>query len=213
MRALQHRVHDLVSLKLGVDGVHVDPVHHDVGDSKLAEIEYTAQHVAVELHHTTFLVMQFDSAAQLVVSGQDVGIVAHPGAEQAQHMADQQLHGIGHRRKHGHDETQDGRDCERQALRIDDGVSLRQHFREHDDKNGHHESGVNDPGFAEELEKEAGGERGRGDVDQVVAEQECADQLLPGEQEMVHDASALVAVLLKRMHAGARSRGHSRLGA
>jgi hypothetical protein len=37
VRTLQRRVDDLLGRKLGVDGVHFGPMHHNVGDAQLAE--------------------------------------------------------------------------------------------------------------------------------------------------------------------------------
>ena len=80
-------------------------MHHDVGDGELAKIEHAAEHVAVELHHAAFLVVQVDGAAQLLMRRQHVGIIADIGAEQPQSVAHQELHGGRYRCEHRHHET------------------------------------------------------------------------------------------------------------
>ena len=100
MRALQRRVDDLLGRQIDVDRVHRGPVHHDVRDGELAKIEHAAEHVAVELHHAAFLVVQVDGAAQLLVRRQHLDVVADRDAEQAQSVADEELHGGGDRREH-----------------------------------------------------------------------------------------------------------------
>ena len=81
MRAFQRRVHDLLGGQIDVDRVHRGPVHHDVRDGELAKIEHAAEHVAVELHHAAFLVVQVDGASDFLVRREHVDIVADIGAE------------------------------------------------------------------------------------------------------------------------------------
>ena len=74
---------------------------HDVGYGELAEVEHAAEHVAVELHHAAFLVMQLDGAAKLLMGAEHLDVVTDIGAEQPQGVPHQELHGGGYWREHG----------------------------------------------------------------------------------------------------------------
>jgi hypothetical protein len=187
-------------------------VHHDVGDGELAQIEHAAQHVAVELHHAAFLVMQRDGAAQLLMGRQHLGVVADEGTEQPQGVADQELHGGGHRREHRHYEADGGRDGKRQLVGVDDGVGLGQHLGEQHDDNGHHHGGIGHSSLAKKRQEEARRQRRGGDVGEAVAEQDGANQPFADEEEPVDDAGVAIAVLLEGMHARARGSRQRRLG-
>ena len=212
MGAFQRRIDDLLGRQFHVDGVHLGPVHHDVGDGELAQIEHAAQHVAVELDHAAFLVMQRDGAAQLLMRRQHLGVVADGDAEQPQSVADQELHGGGYRRKYRHEEVDGGCHRKRHLVGVDDGVSLGQHLDEQHHDHGHHHGGVDHPCLAEDREKQARGKRGGGDVGEAVAEQDGADQSFADQEEPVDDAGVAIAVLLERMHARAGGGRQRRLG-
>ena len=211
----KRHVDDLVGRQLGVDRVHIGPVHHDVGDRQLAQVEHAAQHVAVELHHAAFLVVQLDGAAQISSCADSTSTSSLTiDAEQPQGVAHQELHGGGHRREHRHDRALTiGATASAMRSAIDDGVGLGQHLGEHHHQHRHHHGGIGDAGIAEEIEQQAGRQRRGGDIGEVVAEQDRADQPLAGEQQAVDDAGAVVAILFQGVHAGARRRGQRRLRA
>src|SRR4029078_8247785 len=118
------------------------PVHHDVRDGELAKIEHAAEHVAVELHHAAFLVVQVDGASDFFVRREHVDIVADIGAEQPQSVAHQKLHGGTYWREHLDHEIDEWRDRKRHAVGVDDGVSLGQYLGEQHHQHCHHGRGV-----------------------------------------------------------------------
>ena len=188
MRALQRRVHDLLGGQIDVDRVHRGPVHHDVRDGELAKIEHAAEHVAVELHHAAFLVVQVDGASDFLVRREHVDIVADIGAEQPQSVAHQELHGGSYRCEHLDHEIDERRDRKRHAVGVDDGVSLGQHLGEQHHQHCHHRRGVGDADLAEQRQQQTGGQCRSGDVGEVVHEQNGADQSFPRCQQTGDDA-------------------------
>ena len=105
----------------------------------------------------------------------------------------------------------DRRNKKRHAIGVGECVRLRQHGREDDDEDGHDTGRVDDADVAHELDGKARGERGGEHVDQRIAEQNGADHLLGRREQAVDELRLLVAVLLERMHAGARRGGQARL--
>ena len=69
------------------------------------------------------------------------------------------------------------------------------------------DGGVDDADIAEPRQQNAGGERGRGDIHRIVAEQDRAEQALARGQQPVDDLRAAIAVLFQPRHRRARRRG------
>ena len=179
VRALERGIHHLIGGQVDVDRVHLGPVHHDVGDGELAEIEHAAQHVAVELHHAAFLVVQVNGAAQLLMGGQDLEVVADRDAEQPQSVARTRncMAAVTGASTATTKRTR-GSNSKSHAVGVDDGVGLGQHLGEQHDEHRHQHRGVGDAGVAEQGQEQAGGKRRGGDVGEAVAEQDGADQSL-----------------------------------
>ena len=199
--------------KVGVERVHLGPVHHDVGHGQLAKIEHASQHVAGQLHHAAFLVVQLDRAPDLFVRREHLGVVADGDAEQAQGVADEELHGARHRREHRHHEIDDRRDGKSHAVGVEDGVGLGQHLGEQHHDHRHHHGGVGHALLAEQGQEQAGGERRSSDIGKRVAEQDGADEALADGEQIIHHPGTRVAVALERVHLGGRGPGERRLGA
>ena len=66
-------------------------------------------------------------------------------------------------------------------------IGLRQDLGEHDHQHGHHQRRVDHADVAEPDQQDAGGERRGGDVDDIVAEQQRADQPLAHGHQAVDD--------------------------
>ena len=107
---------------------------HDVGNGELAQVENAADHVAVLLHEGAFLVMQLDHAAHLLVGGQHVLGAADVGTEQPQDVLHKVFDGHDHRAEDRHQHAQHRRDGERDAIAVDERVSLGQHLAEDEDE-------------------------------------------------------------------------------
>ena len=85
-------------------------------------------------------------------------------------VADQELHGAGHRREHPHHEIDDRRDGKGHAVGIEDGVGLGQHLGEQHHDHRHHDSGVGHALLTEQRQEQAGGEGRGSDISERIAE-------------------------------------------
>src|SRR5262249_51721131 len=133
-------------------------------------------------------------------------------AAAAQDMAHHVLHEPDDRAQRPDDAAHGGGDQQRQLVGVVDGIGLGQDLAEDDDQHGHDDGGVDHPTVAEQHDEGAGRQRGGQDVDQVVAEQHGADDLLHMATQAIHHAGLLVALALQRMHARPRGGGERGLG-
>jgi hypothetical protein len=76
-----------------------------------------------------------------------------------------------------------------------DRVGLGQHLGEDHHQGGHDQGGVGDAGLAGELDQDVRGERGRQDVEQVVAEQQRPEQALLLLQQAFDHGGATIALV------------------
>ena len=146
------------------------------------------------------------AARMLAASSRRVGVISRirrtmtwmavvSGAQQHDHDA----HDRGHEQGHAVGERQ--------------RIGLGQHRREDDDEQRHDAGCISDAGRADQHHGQARCQRRGQDVDQRVAEQHGADQLLGLLQQPVDEAGTRVAFLLQRVHARPRRRGQRRLAA
>ena len=156
-------------------------MHHDVVDGEITQIQHAAEHVAVILDHPAFLMVQGDGAAQLVMGGEDRTF--HLEAEQAHHAAHDELHPGHDRTEEAHNDGDWSRDGEGEPVRVRQGVGFRQDLGEDQDQEGHDQRGPENGIAAKHpFEQLADNHRG-GDIDQVIAEQDRAQQAFPvGDQ-------------------------------
>ena len=68
---LEHGLHHLLRRIVGADRDHLGAVDHDVGDGEIAQVEQTAEHVAVLLLDAAFMMQKIDRPAQFLVGGQE----------------------------------------------------------------------------------------------------------------------------------------------
>jgi hypothetical protein len=172
----------------------------DLLDRHVGQIEDRAQHLAFVTLLLAFAGVQVDGAAQLLLAlvRAEAGIVVQ--AEQPQRAADDRLHGPGHGPEHDDDGPHHRRHGQGQAVGIVDRVGLWQDLGENQHQDRHDDGGVSDPGLAEPADQQARGERRGHDVDQVVAQQDDADQAFLGGEETVHQLGTVVALLFQRVH-------------
>ena len=88
---LEHGLHHLLRRIVGADRDHLGAVDHDVGDGEVAQIEQTAEHVAVLLLDAAFMVQEIDGSAQFLVRGEESPVDPDPKSEQAENPAHQHL--------------------------------------------------------------------------------------------------------------------------
>ena len=79
----------------GIDHRDILAMDHDVAHFEVAKIQNAAQHVAVDLHHATFVMMEVDRAAQFFVRGKHLLLVIHVETENPERVTDDELHGRG----------------------------------------------------------------------------------------------------------------------
>ena len=166
---------DLFRRVVGVEHLDLAAVAHDFVHRAVGEVERAEQAVAGLFFHRAFGMAERDGSGDLFADGGDatVFVAAHAeGVEEAAHEeADEGDDG-------GEDDDQDaddGSDAGGDGFRIGDGECLWQHFAEDQDEDGHDEGGQRDAAVAEETGEERGGQRGREDVDDIVAKEERAD--------------------------------------
>ncbi len=208
---------DDVEIIVQVDAEDLLTRHHDVIDGDVLEIENRQQHalVATRDHAAGFV----DHGAQLV-TGQAVGAaadIAH--AEQAQQaigdaidQPDQRVEQLEQRFQHQRGRIGD-------ALRIHGGHGLGRHFgkdQHHDGQHGGRDGRTRD--ITEVMDRDDGRQRGGQVVDEVVADQDDADQAVrTGKQAGNTLGAALTAlgavtetVAVDRHHAGLGTREEGR---
>ena len=211
MLAFQYLVDDLLGGIVDVDRLHLGAMDHDVEHLQAPEIEHAAEHRRIALGDGAADGLQLDGAADLLVRRQDVGRVVALGGCQPQDQADDELDRRGQRTEERDDDPHDRRHEQRHAVGESQRVGLGQHRREDDDEQRHDRRRVDDAGGANHHDGDAGGERGRQDVDEGVAEQHGADHFGGLAQQPIDEAGLRIALLLQRVHARARGRGERRL--
>ena len=87
----QHLAHQILRRQVGIDHHHFGAVNHHVGDLKLAQIQQPAEHVAVVLFDTAFVVNQVYRPAQPLGRRQQRLIVTDLDAEQPHQQPDDRL--------------------------------------------------------------------------------------------------------------------------
>ena len=104
------------------------------------------------------------------------------------------------------------RQDQRHAVGAQQRPGLGHDLGEDHDQHADDERGVDDARRAEQRRQHRRRERGREDVDHVVAEQDGAHRLVLAVEQRVHDRRALVALLGEPVHARPRGAGDRRLG-
>jgi hypothetical protein len=104
-------------------------------------------------------------------------------------------------------------DGEREAIRIGDGPGFRQHLGEDHQRQCHGDGRIGDAALAEQGQEHAGRQRRTENVDEVVADQQRADQPVLAGQQRVDVFRARIARAFQRVHARPRCRGQRGLGA
>lgn len=129
--------------------------------------------------------------------------VLHIDAENLQQAANEPLDRCCDRRKQKHHHTHDRRDDHRKLVGVGDGERLRQDLGKHQHQGRHRQGRVGNAAVAKQPGEQHRGQRGGEDVDQIVAEQQRADQPFARFGQLADEAGAFVACLLALHHARA----------
>ena len=105
-------------------------------------------------------------------------------------------------------------------LRVGRGECFRRYFREDENYDSEDDGGEQDAKVAVEAQADEGAERGGGDIDEVVAEEDGADEAVGVFEQVAGAFGALVAfvrevfefVAVERHHRGFRGRKKRREG-
>src|SRR6516165_8682038 len=150
---------------------------------------------------------QIDGATQFFAWRQNRLNPADRHAEAAQDPPHQPLDHAQNWRKQADGSLHRARHHQRHAVRGVERRRLRQNFRENKNHQRHRESRINDAGFAEMSEQQAGRQSRSGDIGEIIGEQDCAKEPLAGPHQPVDDAGVTVALLFQTHHRRARGCG------
>ena len=206
----QHLGDDGVHRLVGVDQRDVAAMGHDVAHRAVAEVEHRAQHRLLGGRRVVGLAV----AVQLDGAAQHVGLLFGVRRAVDAHAAAGRGRSARSRRRRAPSApgsasvtTIDGASDQRHPVGAQQRPGLGHHLGEDHHQDADRERGVDDAGRAEQRGQHRRGERGREDVDHVVAQQHGAHRLVLAVEQGVDDGRALVALLGQPMHARPRGAG------
>src|ERR1700722_11332188 len=135
-----HLAHQLLWRQVGVDKPHFGAVNHHVRDGDLGQFQKAAEHIALVALDFAFAMQDVDRAHQFFMARNARVALAERDAAQAQDAAHQDLDRAHDRTEYGHEEGNQRRDEQRNAIRIGDSDGLRHHLAENDNQRGHDRS-------------------------------------------------------------------------
>ena len=193
---------------IGIDHLHPGAVRHDLFDADLVQVEHRGQHgLCFAVVGIAVGAMQLDHAAKfflaicfvcVLLADQAVGEHAKRNRQRAQND-DDDTHG---RRNH-----------QRVFVGIGERVGLWHHLGEHNQNDGHGDSGPQHARIIQNRDKDRCRQCRSNDVHGIVADQDRSDQPLAVVTEVLDKAGSLVALAGKLAHAGIRCCGKRCLGA
>ena len=212
MRAGQNIAHDLIRRSIGIDGAHRGSVHHDVADFQLLEVEQAAQLVTIFLDERLVAMQHLDRTAQFLLRAQHGPTGGKIDATELQDRAHNAVHRTGNRAEDQDDQRHAACNGKRKPVWTGNRPGFRQHFREDDQNDRHCQRGISNARIAEQVQKDAGGNGGRQNIGEVVADQKRTDQPVATTDEALDQPCALVAIMFERVHPGSRRRRQRRFG-
>ena len=150
-------------------------MHHHLVDMGVAQIENTAQHVAIAFAHTAFLMVQVDGAAQFFMRRQQAAGTGTGKSGGAQNRARNKLQQLGEGCENADQNAQQPGGAQRGLVGRLNGVGFGQNFGKDNDQHGHHQSCVDNPRLAEQPQKNTGCQHRSQNIDQIIAEQNRAE--------------------------------------
>ena len=185
---------------------------HDVRYVQIGKVEQTAKPVPVRLHHAAFHVQKIDSTTQFILPG--LGrIVLGANAQQGNQPVDQPFHGSHRRSEHLGEHMNIGTHPQGKIVRIGNRPCLGEDLGKNQHDHGHHQRCIDNAGLPEQMDEQAGGKRGRQNIDQIVAQQQRTDHPLLDLQQLVDRLRSRLTVLFLLVHACTGRCGQRRLGA
>ena len=203
----EHLAHQLFCRKVRIDHHHFGAMNHDVGDVEIFQVEQAAEHVAILLLDTAFMMHQIDRTAQPLGRRQQILMRANRNAQQ---LHQEPHHHVDHGEKRAQDQQHPlhrPRDQKRDTVRCIDRHRLRQHLGEDDDQRRHHAGRIQHADLAEPCREHAGCERRRANVGEVIADQKRTDHALAMLKQPRDDAGLTAALHFQPHHARAGRTG------
>ena len=173
MGARHDRLHERALPVVEVEARDLVLRHHDVVHGDLPEIQQPHQHGAVAVRHPQTRLAHH--RAELLRAEALLAALRDPYPEQPQQAVGEPVHGPDQGVEEPQQRSQDPGRGEREPFRLDGRRGLGRDLGEDDDDDGEGDGRERDPRLAEQLEGRPGGERGREDVDEVVAEDDEPD--------------------------------------
>ena len=167
--------HEVVPVVVEIHAFEFVARHHRFADGNVFEFEHAEQHF---LLFAVFGIIPagLDDAFQFFVAQCFFDGVVGFDAERAQDEADDSVQKGNQWREEAHQAGEDARDRQGDACCMQRSIGFRRNFRKDEDNDGENDGGVEDAEVAVETDTDNGTERGGGDVDEVVAEQDGADE-------------------------------------
>ncbi len=190
-------------------------VGHDLADLDILQFQNRAQHGAFVadflFFHLILGPVQLNGTAQLVEIAGKTDLI--PGiAKQLQDKAHNTGNRAGNRGKQENHQSDHRRDQQRRLVRMTDGIGLWQYLSKDQHQNGHADGGIDNASLTEQLDHQAGSQRGGQNIDQVVAEQDRTDQPLLALTQVIDQTGTLVAGLGELVHLGPGGSGQGSFG-
>ena len=182
MLTVHQQLDDLVHFIFDVDTADLVARHHDVIDGNLLEIQDAHQHALVLVGNQR---AGFVHHGAQLVGAELLGIhIGGKDSQQAQHTVGEPVDGGHNGIKDSQERLQNNRGRERNAFGVQRRQRLRRHFRKHQNHHGEHKGRESEARLAHDA---PGDERRqhRGDnIDEVVAEQDQADEPVRAFQQL-----------------------------
>ena len=200
MRAGQCLHHDLARLHVRIQHLYVLAVDHHVFDSQFLQVQRADKAQTVGRVHTALEGVQVDRATDFLFRRHRVRRCGQPQDFQRHH--DDRLNQFHDPRHRQHQNTNRACHRHRHRIRACDCIGLRQHFGEDKHENCHHGRGHRQRHAArtEQQGEQRRCQNRRKNIDQVIAQQDRANQALAVGDQPVDGSGALVAFLFQLVH-------------
>ena len=195
IRRLVDDAQDLVPVVIDVDGDHVDAGGHGLACADVGKVERGAQQLAAVLVEHVLVLGGLNDRLQLLRGGLLRITVAGVAAQRARDEVHEADHKPDHGIEHDRQRADDIGVAQGDAVGVLLGDDLRHRLAEDDDQQRQHDRGHPRPLLAREQDHDHGAERRRGDVDQVVADEDGAQRAVVVVEDADGGPGAAAAVL------------------
>jgi len=186
------------------------PVGHNIRNLDIIQFQDGSQHRALMGNVRILTIVQIDGTAQLFLMLFFADRRGNLHTERLQGRADDGLNRMGYRREHDHDHADYRRNLQGDGIGMAECIGLRQNLREDQHQQRHDNGRIGNARLAEQTNQQGRRQRGGQDIDQIVSQQDRADQPVLLFQQRDDDGGTPVALLRLQMHTRARRGGQRR---